>query len=222
MRSVPQEGYVETFEIEVDWSANETEIKVGKVQTSDLPQKYGIRVSDVPQKGVSKELDALADRDMYGVSMRHFDSHSSMVGCRTVAGENGRAAPLWWRMDLAQGEHEWKVSDSGVITGEGYRWMCSASLDKQGLVTVGYSYSNPSNDTDPYVGIAYQSVSEASPEYVMARGSAAQVWAGRWGDYASLDIDPRDGCTFWFTTEVVDVHNEWATRVGSFKSTTCQ
>src|SRR6185503_1306994 len=37
----------------------------------------------------------------------------------------------------------------------------------------------------------------------------------RWGDYASMSVDPVDDCTFWFTTEYSRAP-QWTTRIGSF------
>src|SRR4029078_4145663 len=48
----------------------------------------------------------------------------------------------------------------------------------------------------------------------------------RWGDYASMSIDPLDDCTFWFTSEYYDTQangniGNWQTRIGSFKFPDC-
>ena len=49
----------------------------------------------------------------------------------------------------------------------------------------------------------------------------------RWGDYSAMTIDP-DGCKFWYTTEYYDTQpttlaqDNWKTRIGSFKYSTCR
>lgn len=47
----------------------------------------------------------------------------------------------------------------------------------------------------------------------------------RWGDYSSMNIDPVDDCTFWYTTEYVAVFApnaiNWLTRIGSFEFSEC-
>ena len=45
----------------------------------------------------------------------------------------------------------------------------------------------------------------------------------RWGDYSSMDVDPSDGCTFWYTNEYIpsDGSFNWRTRIGSFKFPNC-
>ena len=44
----------------------------------------------------------------------------------------------------------------------------------------------------------------------------------RWGDYASMTVDPADDCTFWFTTEAYDaVGYDWRTKIASFSLPGC-
>lgn len=223
-RSRPTIGKVEVFEISVNWAAATPVITVGPTVSTNLPSMYSTSVANVPQKGASRKLDVLADRDMYSPHFRRFAQHDVMVGCRTVKSGN-RAAPLWWKLERPRtAGSTWTLADSGLIAPpeDGrHRWMCSPSLDRDGTVVVGFSYSDPTNATDPYPGIGYQAVSPASVEYRLAAGSGAQLWADRWGDYSALEVDPSDQCTFWFTTEVVDVEDEWATRIGKFRSTSC-
>src|SRR5262249_44111781 len=45
----------------------------------------------------------------------------------------------------------------------------------------------------------------------------------RWGDYASMSIDPADDCTFWFASEYIPANGtfNWKTRIASFKFPSC-
>ena len=43
----------------------------------------------------------------------------------------------------------------------------------------------------------------------------------RWGDYNSMNVDPIDDCTFWFTAMWADVNGFWSTRIGSFRFSSC-
>lgn len=222
-RTRPTSGVVELFNISVDWSSSKPTISRSSTTDIHMKDTYSTKVPDIPQKGVSRKLDTLADRDMYSSHFRSFEHHDTIVGCRTVL-SGGRAAPLWFEAQRNKEDGKWKLKDSDVIAPKDdstNRWMCSAAIDREGTVALGYSYSNPNNSSDPYVGIGYKAVSPSSEEYKLATGSGVQVWADRWGDYMSLEVDPSDGCTFWITTEIVDVHDQWATRVGSFKSTEC-
>ena len=39
------------------------------------------------------------------------------------------------------------------------------------------------------------------PEVTLTAGLGSQTGSLRWGNYSSLDIDPTDDCTFWYTNE---------------------
>src|SRR5438132_90270 len=48
--------------------------------------------------------------------------------------------------------------------------------------------------------------------------------SNRWGDYSSMQIDPSDDCTFWFTSEYytsTTLTFNWQTRIGKFKFASC-
>jgi hypothetical protein len=47
--------------------------------------------------------------------------------------------------------------------------------------------------------------------------------AARWGDYSSMNIDPSDDCTFWYTNEYYETTSlvGWKTRIGSFTMPGC-
>ena len=39
--------------------------------------------------------------------------------------------------------------------------------------------------------------------------------AYRWGDYSMMSVDPKDDCTFWYTTEYGNSSGSWSTRIGA-------
>ena len=45
----------------------------------------------------------------------------------------------------------------------------------------------------------------------------------RWGDYSDLVVDPRDDCTFYYTTEYYwkTAQRTWRTRIIAFRFPTC-
>ena len=55
----------------------------------------------------------------------------------------------------------------------------------------------------------------------MAAGGGSQNYTNRWGDYATMTLDP-DGCTFWFTSEIYATTGwNWNTKIGSFAYPSC-
>jgi hypothetical protein len=55
-------------------------------------------------------------------------------------------------------------------------------------------------------------------------GGGAQTHpARRWGNYSSMDVDPSDDCTFWYTSEYYRATSAagWRTRIASFRNPSC-
>ena len=59
----------------------------------------------------------------------------------------------------------------------------------------------------------------------MQNGSGSQLTLNsRWGDYTSLNVDPRDDCTFYYINEYYAITElaAWQTRIGAFKFPGCR
>jgi hypothetical protein len=107
--------------------------------------------------------------------------------------------------------------------------MGSVAMDKKGDIAAGYSVVN---GTNVYPGIRYTGRLAGDPlgqmtlgEGTIATGAGHQTATNsRWGDYTSLNVDPTDDCTFWFTGEYVPSSlpaTDWRTRIGAFRLPTC-
>jgi hypothetical protein len=61
-------------------------------------------------------------------------------------------------------------------------------------------------------------------EQTAVKGTGSQISPERWGDYASMSIDPTDDCTFWFTTQFLPNTGKfnWLTSVVAAKFTSCK
>ena len=62
-------------------------------------------------------------------------------------------------------------------------------------------------------------------EYLAVAGSGSQVFNERWGDYSTMDVDPVDDCTFWYTHEYYEhppSEAGWLTRIISFRLPGCE
>jgi len=118
------------------------------------------------------------------------------------------------------------VFQRGTYAPDGaHRWMGSAAMDKAGNILLGFSES--SSSVFPSIRITGRMA--ADPLHVLAAefkaidGKDAQAF-DRWGDYASMSVDPTDDCTFWFTAQYLDksVSPNWHTYVAKTKFTGCQ
>jgi hypothetical protein len=186
---------------------------------------YSKPSSRVPQKGSSETLDTLGDRLMSNFEYRNLNGSESVWLTRTVV--NGSSTGIRW-MEIRGMNSSPSVFQQGTFALDAnYRWMPSLSVDKQGNMAVGYSVS--SSSMFPAIRYAGRLVSDplgqiSQGEASLVEGTGSQSGGyNRWGDYASMTIDPKDGCTFWFTTEYyLTTGSNWQTRIGSFKFPGCQ
>ena len=78
-------------------------------------------------------------------------------------------------------------------------------MDGAGDIALGYSLS--SSTIKPSVHVDRSGARDApgtmgQGEGTIIAGAGAQNGGlSRWGDYASMNIDPTDDCTFWYTSE---------------------
>ena len=101
-------------------------------------------------------------------------------------------------------------------------------MDMNGNIALGYSAS--SEDVYPSIHIAHRMVTDApgmmpGVEYVAEAGTGSQTSGNlRWGNYSTMDVDPVDDCTFWYTNEYYKVSSEagWLTKIVSFKLPGCE
>lgn len=99
-------------------------------------------------------------------------------------------------------------------------------MDKCGNIALGYSVSAPSTT---YPGIhATGRVSTDPPgqlqaETVLQPGSGSQTTFGNWGLHSTMNVDPVDDSTFWYTQEYIAAtgNRNWHTRIVSMKMGTC-
>jgi hypothetical protein len=201
----------------------------------------------VPQKGVSDEVDSLGDRLMYRFSywadrpsatatatpplpapVQHWfvnfdvwNSSTSSIGVRWMEFSAAlRTEPVTSLQVFQQGTYVGTTGDSL------YRWMGSVSRDNVNDVLLGYSES--SSGIYPSIAVAGRVYTDPlgtlSPEVVVVSGTGSQTdTADRWGDYSTVEIDPVDNCTFFYTTEYYPATGTfgWSTNVSSWKFPNC-
>jgi hypothetical protein len=98
-------------------------------------------------------------------------------------------------------------------------------MDKAGNMLMGYSVSS----LETFPGIRFTGRSAGDPLNQMAIEQAAVPGTGvqqsptRWGDYASMSIDPTDDCTFWFSSQYLASTGSfnWSTSVVPVRFSSC-
>ena len=102
------------------------------------------------------------------------------------------------------------------------RWMGSAAMDGSGNIAVGYNVV--SSNTFPSLRYAGRLAAIRSARCRRARTSWSTArrsnGSNRYGDYASMNVDPVDDCTIWFTGEY-NTSGQWSTRIGRFAFAGC-
>jgi hypothetical protein len=181
--------------------------------------------NSVPQKGSAEKLDTLGDRLLTWLQYRNIGGTESLWVSRSVV--SGSTYGLRW-MEIRGMKTTPAVYQQGTYApADGnYRWMPSLAVNKNGDMAIGYSVS--SANMFPAIRYAGRLSTDAvgtlgQTEASMIEGTGSQQGGyNRWGDYASMSVDPTDDCTFWFTTEYYETTgSNWQTRIGSFKFPTC-
>ena len=178
----------------------------------------------VIQPSGGAKLDTLSDRMMYRFAYRRFTDHESMLVSHTVAA--GATTGIRW-YEIRD------VSGNPVIYQQGtyapdasFRWMSSMAMDKMGNVLMGYSVSSATRSPGIMISGrgANDPLNEMDAETPAVPGAGFQSNPDRWGDYASMSVDPSDDCTFWFSTQYVSATGafNWSTSIVPVRFKNCQ
>ncbi|HEX5112054.1 MAG TPA: hypothetical protein VFV79_04355 [Saprospiraceae bacterium] len=153
---------------------------------------------------------------------RNFGDHEAFVMC-FMADVNGEdvAGIRWMEFRRTQTE-DWHLYQEGMVGSDDglHRFMGSIALDGQGNIGLGYSVSGyEKNPSLRYTGrFSYDPLGEMTfNEYEFAAGTGS-TGQDRFGDYASMSVDPTDDATFWFTGEYIKAQDNWATRIVAFSA----
>jgi hypothetical protein len=183
----------------------------------------------VPQPGTTRRLDTLSMRVMYPNKYRNRGGIESLVFTQTIDPPGSAVAGINWMEIRNPGGNPPVIRQNGAIApNDGLnRWMGSATMDKLGNIAMGYSVS--SSTVSPGIRIAGRLnsdiLSRVRGELDVMTGTGNQTSsASRWGDYSSMQIDPADDCTFWYTQEYTNSSSSanWATQIIAFKFNNCQ
>jgi hypothetical protein len=193
--------------------------------------------SCIPQPSTSNKLDSLGDRLMYRLAYRYFPPTTTQAGRESLlvthsvnasdaTRRKSHTAVRWYEVRNPAGTPV--IFQSGTYQPDSTsRWMSSGATDKQGNIAIGYSTS--STTVSPSIAVSTRATNDTlgilSNEVTVKLGTGSQTGSlHRWGDYASMVVDPSDDCTFWFTSEYLKNNGSfnWSTWISSFKIAGCQ
>jgi len=215
---------LEIWELDVDWTtpANSTLTNTLNLPTAPFSSELCgfTSFNCFPQQGTTQKLDPLRELLMYRVQYRNFGTHQTIV-CNHVTdvGDFEDHGGIRWYELRKSGNANWAIHQQGTYSPDAnHRWMGSIAMDGQGNIGLAYSVSSTSmfpslRFTGRTAGDALGQMTVNETSIVAGTGASD---GERWGDYASLSVDPSDDCTFWFTGEY-QTANGWATRIASFQ-----
>lgn len=232
----PATDFLEMWAFHVDWTtpANSTFTKLPDITITDY-NSWFIDYStfySVPQPGTGSRLDPIREVILNRLQYRNFGDHESLVGVfptninPATSGSTVNAGLRWFELRKS-GDGPWALHqegtyDVGVATQN--RFVGSIAMDQSGNMALGYSFTDTAGTPASvrYTGRSFDAptlgaMDQAETELVLGSGSGG----GRWGDYASMNVDPEDDCTFWFTGEYIKTGSSWGTRIGSFRFDAC-
>ncbi|MEO6064864.1 MAG: hypothetical protein ABIP49_03650, partial [Lysobacterales bacterium] len=206
-------------------------------------------LTEVAQPGAGATLSTFGRHLMYRATGRAFARHAptpmSVVVNHYVEGANDNGGIKWARFDFspdattdalfangfeppAGRAMNKAIKDEGTYAPDASsRWLGAIAIDRSGNIGLGYSVGSAS--MSPELRITGRAATDApgslrDEQQCSPAGTGSQLdTSGRWGDYASMSVDPGDECTFWFTSEYYAVTSarDWNTRICSFKFPGC-
>ncbi|MER2600301.1 MAG: carboxypeptidase regulatory-like domain-containing protein [Caldilineales bacterium] len=221
----PGSDLLEVWAFTVNWStpASSTFSKIANVSVAEFDSTLcGLSTLQcIPQPGTTMRIDGIREVIMWRVAYRNFGSRQVMVGNFAVDVGSDRAGIRWFELRNTGGG--WSLFQEGTYApGNLNRWMGSIAMDKSGNIALGYNVANSST----YPGLRYTgrlagdsagTMTQSETTLVNGTGSNGDP---RYGDYSSMNVDPTDDCTFWFTGEW-NASSVWSTRIAKFKFDQC-
>jgi len=131
---------------------------------------------------------------------------------------SSRTVPVTSLSVFQQGTYAGSPSDTN------YRWTGSIARDNVQDILLGYSLS--SSSMFPSIALAGRKYSDPqgtlSGEQFAVMGGGSQESIA-WGQYSTMEIDPSDNCTFFYTAEyyMVTAGDDWSTDLSSWKFPNC-
>jgi len=223
---------LELFAFHVDWS---NPFASSFTLAASLPTSFNSKLCQgslmetcIPQPGTSVQLEALSVWTMWRLQFRDFGTHQSLVTNHTINNGQGVAAVRWYELRRPSGGGPWSIFQQGTHSPDGNsRWMASAAMNKAGTLALGYSVS--SSATFPSIRFADRLANDPlgtmGGEVNLMAGGGVQTFnfPARWGNYTTMDVDPKDDCTFWYSGEYMPNTSVagWHTRISSVKDPAC-
>jgi len=217
---------LEMWAFDVDWTtpANTTLTTLPSIDVdefdSDLCGLTSFFCFTQPNSGTT--LDPLREVIMNRLQYMNHGDFETLVGNLVTDVDGSDHGGVRW-FELRRQGGGWSLYQEGTYSIDAdHRWMAAGAMDQSQNIALAYNIS--SNTTFP--GLRYTGRLAGDPLDVMTQAEAV-IAAGnspnssnRYGDYAAMNLDPADDCTFWFTGEF-NPSGSWGTQIASFAFDAC-
>lgn len=223
----PTHDFLELWGFHVDFTtpANSSFTLLQNIAVSEFDSDLCglVSFSCFPQPGTSTQLDPLREVIMWRLQYRNFGVYETLVGnLVTDVDGNDHGGVRWFELRKS-GAAPWALYQEGTLApDQHHRWMGSIAMDGSGNIALGYSVSS----TTLFPSIRYAGRLASDPlgvlpyaEGLIVAGVASNA-SNRWGDYSSMNVDPADDCTFWYTNEYSPAP-QWGTQIAAFRFPEC-
>jgi hypothetical protein len=219
----PWEVNINFFELQPDWvdPENSTFDSLTQINVEGAFPFFG---ADAPQPGNFHDVEAVNFYMMYPLTYRNFDDYEVMVGCQTMY--NGEQHFIRW-YEFRKDTSDWYIYQSGnYMPDEASRYVPSISMNGQGDIAMVFTKSS----LEIYPSICFTGRKSGDSLGLMTINEL-EIYRGlnyannygsqgrnRWGDYASMMVDPVNDSTFWFTSmypKTVASAGNWSTRIAA-------
>lgn len=231
----PTQDFLELYQLRVDFAtpANTTLTGPVSIPIAEYSSNLnGLTAFNAFPQPSGQKLDPLREPVMNRLVYRNFGAYETLVGnFVTDIDGNDTGGIRWFELRRTGGiAQPWTLHQEGTWAGSASpqdgidRWMAGISQDESGNIALAYSVVRQSPAVFPglsYVGRLSDDPlgTMTTPETVLIAGTGNHG-NERWGDYHQLNVDPVDGCTFWFTGLYMPTSSK-GTRIGSFKFDEC-
>jgi len=223
---------LEVFAFGVDWAspALSTFAQLPSLPTAPFDSVLcvaGLIGQCIPQPGTANLLESLTVWPMWRLQYRNFGTHETMVVNHTIDVNSADQAGLRWYELRRPPSGVWSIFQQGTHSPDAsHRWMASLAMNGNRSMALGYNVS--SSTVFPGLRAAGRLETDApgtlaQGEMTLVDGGGSQTGSARWGNYSSMDVDPVDDCTFWFTGEYYPASTAagWRTRISAFQLADC-
>lgn len=224
MQGFPWETNLDFYSMQPNWITpeNSTFDSINQINVEGIFPTFW--ETNAPQPGNFHDVEPINFYLMYPLTYRNFDDYEVMVGCHTLY--DGEQHYIRWYEFRKYFDMDWFIYQSGnYMPDSASRYVPSISMNGKGDMAMVFTKS--SLEIYPSMCMTGR---KAGDSLGMMTISELEIWKGlnyvnnysssdnrnRWGDYASMMVDPVNDTTFWFTSMYPLAHvsrGNWSTRI---------